>query len=156
MHDAATIARFLAKVGPPTGPHGCREWQGSRRKAGYGFVAVDGRNRSSHVVAWEIATGEPVPSGMELDHIRCDNPPCCVAEHMRVSTPRENTLRNSGPSAENARKTHCVRGHPLSGDNLHVSPTGKRICRECKRAEGRSDAARARKAQWWRENRGKH
>lgn len=28
--------------------------------------------------------------------------------------------------------THCKRGHPLSGDNLWVSPNGKRrMCRAC-------------------------
>jgi hypothetical protein len=31
------------------------------------------------------------------------------------------------------RKTHCVNGHPLSGDNLYVVPSdGRRQCRTCK------------------------
>jgi hypothetical protein len=29
----------------------------------------------THRVAWELATGEPVPSGMDVLHT-CDNPPC--------------------------------------------------------------------------------
>jgi hypothetical protein len=33
-----------------------------------------------------------------------------------------------------SRKTHCVRGHPLSGANLLVRPQGWRACRECQRA----------------------
>lgn len=28
-------------------------------------------------------------------------------------------------------KTHCKHGHPYSGANLYVSPTGKRACRTC-------------------------
>lgn len=32
-------------------------------------------------------------------------------------------------------KTHCYRGHPLSGDNLRLQPKGgrwqKRVCRAC-------------------------
>jgi len=28
-------------------------------------------------------------------------------------------------------KTHCKYGHPLSGDNLYVSPKGIRNCRAC-------------------------
>lgn len=30
-----------------------------------------------------------------------------------------------------ALKTHCKRGHPLSGDNLHIGPTGIRYCKIC-------------------------
>lgn len=33
-----------------------------------------------------------------------------------------------------AKRTHCKRGHPLKGDNLYVSPSGKRFCKACKRA----------------------
>lgn len=36
----------------------------------------------------------------------------------------------------NSRKTHCKRGHPLSGDNL-IGTAGKRHCRACKRANDR-------------------
>lgn len=32
------------------------------------------------------------------------------------------------------RTTHCKYMHPLSGDNLHVSPSGKRTCKACRRA----------------------
>lgn len=30
-------------------------------------------------------------------------------------------------------KTHCLRGHPFSGDNLHILPSGHRRCRTCHR-----------------------
>jgi hypothetical protein len=33
----------------------------------------------------------------------------------------------------NRGKTHCKRGHALSGDNLRVYPDGRRCCRECER-----------------------
>ena len=36
-------------------------------------------------------------------------------------------------SHRNARKTHCKNGHPLSGDNLHVTTTGARQCKKCRR-----------------------
>jgi len=32
------------------------------------------------------------------------------------------------------RTTHCKYMHPLSGDNLHVSSSGKRTCIACRRA----------------------
>ncbi len=31
------------------------------------------------------------------------------------------------------KKSHCHRGHPLSGDNLYVAPSGIRNCRACHR-----------------------
>jgi hypothetical protein len=39
--------------------------------------------------------------------------------------------------AHNKDKTHCVEGHPLSGENLYLSRSGRRACREC-RAERRA------------------
>ena len=33
----------------------------------------------------------------------------------------------------NAEKTHCLNGHSLSGDNLHICTNGKRHCRQCGR-----------------------
>lgn len=39
-------------------------------------------------------------------------------------------LKVGGPE----RKSHCLRGHPLSGDNLYIPPGGNsRHCRACKR-----------------------
>ena len=37
-------------------------------------------------------------------------------------------------AAKQKAKTHCKRGHPLSGDNLYLPPSGLRTCRACKRA----------------------
>lgn len=31
----------------------------------------------------------------------------------------------------NKDKTHCKRGHPLTGDNLYIDGSGFRRCREC-------------------------
>lgn len=30
-------------------------------------------------------------------------------------------------------KTVCPQGHPYSGDNLYITPTGERSCKECNR-----------------------
>lgn len=50
-----------------------------------------------------------------------------------------------GACAINARKTHCIHGHPLSGDNLYVTPSGGRACRACRKdADKRAKAARRR------------
>ena len=45
-----------------------------------------------------------------------------------------------GAASQNARKTHCHNGHPLSGDNLKITSQGRRLCRACERARRARDA----------------
>lgn len=47
----------------------------------------------------------------------------------RWATPKEqaNNRRPAEP------KTHCIRGHEFSGDNLYVTPKGNRQCKTCRR-----------------------
>ncbi|RZU21729.1 hypothetical protein [Streptomyces sp. BK239] len=40
-------------------------------------------------------------------------------------------LRGTGPTARNARRTHCVRGHRFDAANTYVTPSGARNCRTC-------------------------
>jgi hypothetical protein len=68
-------------------------------------------------------------------------------EHLEVVTCRENVLRGNGHAAVNARKTHCNRGHELTGSNLLIDVgTRKRRCRECRNRDRRVQAARRRQA----------
>lgn len=107
----------------------CVEWTGGRRADGYGFVGGE----LAHRVAWREA-GRPLPVvGYTIDHL-CRNRGCVNVDHMEVVTRGENVLRGESPPAQNARKTHCVQGHPYEGDNLYINPrTGWRQCRECNR-----------------------
>jgi hypothetical protein len=43
------------------------------------------------------------------------------------------------------RKTHCKHGHPLSGDNLRISPNGVRACRACNAANQKAFRERQRR-----------
>jgi hypothetical protein len=47
---------------------------------------------------------------------------------------RTNVLRGYGATAKHARQTHCLNGHPLSGENLYLEPNGGRKCRICRHA----------------------
>ena|SRR6266498_3667939 len=146
--------RFWAKVSEPT-ENGCRLWTASKNTAGYGYFAWQGKQRYAHRVAWEMANG-PIPSNLEIDHVVCDNTSCVNVSHLALSTGRANTLRSQhSGAAVNARKSHCLRGHPLSGDNLHMDPSGRRICRACKKAENQTERARERKRDWWRKHHGR-
>jgi len=45
----------------------------------------------------------------------------------------EGLARIAALNAHNKDKTHCKFGHPLSGENLYMSPSnGQRACRTCK------------------------
>lgn len=122
--------------------YGCWEWTGPvNDTTGYGTLRLaEKRSVTAHRWGYEFLTG-PVPAGLVLDHL-CRNRRCVNPAHLEPVTRGENTLRGIGPSAQNARKTECHRGHPLSGENLMIS-TGRRYCRECNRQAARRSRERA-------------
>lgn len=131
------------------GQEGCWNWPTKPMNTGYGLSYVrqpDGslRKANTHRLAYEMLVG-PVPAGMHLDHL-CSNRRCCNPAHLEVVTPRENIMRGVGPSAQNARKTHCSLGHALDMANTYITPSGERTCRECRREAARRYKARKRRA----------
>lgn len=128
-----TRERLLARVKVTEG--GCWEWTGVLVR-GYGQMLVSrSSTRYVHRIAYEEFVG-PIPKGLTIDHL-CRNRACFNPEHLEPVTMRENLLRGNTRQAANAQKTHCVRGHPLSGDNLYVTKRGSRNCRECIRLSQR-------------------
>lgn len=146
---------FMRKVEKRT--DGCWHWTAALDvRTHYGIFTYwgwDGRRYSARAHRWlyQQTHGPLVPrqvldhmchneavrrgecaGGIECLHRRCVNP-----EHLVIATQRENILRGAGLAAVNAAKTHCPRDHPLSGDNLLVTKSGKRVCRECNRVRCR-------------------
>lgn len=133
--------RFWTKVNkdgpiPPTRPDlgPCWIWTACKNRTGYGKFGLGYRTILAHRYAYESIVG-PVPVGLVLDHL-CINPPCVNPHHLEPVTHRINTLRGTNPPAQNARKTVCKHGHPLSGANL-VMIKGVRSCNECCRRNWR-------------------
>jgi|ERR1041385_79738 hypothetical protein len=126
----------------------CWIWCGHRRKhSGYGTVSVQGEELTAHRLMYAWLVG-PIPRGRgngELDHL-CRVPACCNPLHLEFVPHRINLLRGVGFAAVSAKKTHCKRGHPLSGDNLFYVKNGTRHCRECRNQAGRD----------WRKKNNKH
>jgi hypothetical protein len=118
---------------------GCYIWMGNLSWNGYGSIKVgyksEGNRKTewAHRAAYEYFVG-PIPKGMDLDHkcrVRC----CVNPAHLEPVTRSENNKRGLLPSIIRARaasKTHCKRGHPLSGDNLYIGTGNRRVCRTCK------------------------
>lgn len=125
-------ARFWVKVDKTSD---CWVWTGAVNSRGYGSFGLQGSMRQAHRVAYELLVG-PIPAGLVLDHL-CRNRLCVRPEHLEVVTNRENVLRGVGACATNARKTRCVKGHPLVGENLSIEKGGGRRCVTCRREKAR-------------------
>ena len=124
----ATAERFFTKVDMT---EDCWMWTASKHPFGHGQFRAEGRKVFAHRWLYELLVG-PIPEGLSLDHL-CRVPACVRPSHLEPVTHRENVLRGVGPSAVNARKTHCPQGHPYNEVNTHVGKKGGRICRTCHR-----------------------
>lgn len=125
------------------GPDDCWPCSGAWDNGdGYRIIRHEGKNYVAHRIAYELEAG-PIPEGHIIDHTchnldpacnegkRCPHRACCNPAHLALSTSRENTLAGRTRAATNAAKTECIRGHPLSGENLLIDNLGYRQCRTC-------------------------
>lgn len=144
MRARPAAERFAEKV--IVQPSGCWHWTASHNAKGYAyFHPAHGALVLAHRWAWEQKNG-PVPEGLVLDHVVCDDPGCVNPDHLLPVTIAANTRRSPRTIASrNATKTHCPAGHAYDEANTIVrrTPTGglRRDCRTCK-----NDAAKARRA----------
>lgn len=128
---SAQLERFLAHVSPEPNS-GCWLWTGSVHEKGYGRCTVKGSPTIvAHRISYQEFVGD-IPDGYQIDHL-CKVTSCVNPSHLEAVLPYENNLRSNSFSAKNIRKTHCLRGHELSGDNLVASKNGWRICKTCHR-----------------------
>src|ERR1051326_6835589 len=128
---------FWSRVGRPRAKSKCWNWPGSCDSKGYGLChkKIDGKlERKAYRASYKIFKGN-IPHNKEIDHT-CNNTSCVNYHHLRLATRKQNVLRGAGPTAVNARKNKCIRGHKFTVKNtrLHKGKYGvQRVCRTCHR-----------------------
>ena len=110
---------------------GCWTWKLTLDEDGYGRFRIGSKRWYAHVLSHEMEIG-PVPPDFHVDH-KCRTRACVNPAHLEAVTVKVNTLRGVGPTAQNARKTHCSRGHEFTEINT-IWKDGRRNCRTCRRA----------------------
>ena len=110
-----------------TGSKVGRFWKKNLYEQGVFYVAP--KKILAHRFSYMRFVGK-IPAGYTIDHL-CNVPTCVNPTHLEPKTMRDNAMRGNGISARNSRKTHCVNGHELAGDNLEKYAL-KRNHRKCK------------------------
>lgn len=133
----------------------CWEWTAGLTKSNYPRFKFKGKTRRAHRVAYAWFVG-PIPAPDAEDNIdhRCNNSICVNTAHLEIENAIVNTMRGQSKAAQNGRKTECLNGHPLEGDNLRITAKGYRECRACQRQRMRdyrvnSPEFRAQQAERW-------
>lgn len=131
-------------------PDGCWRWTAGKTGSGYGAFYPTEQQVGAHVWSYRTFAG-PIAEGMAVDHLchtkdvacqggdTCPHRACVNPVHLELTTLGDNVLRSAVSRAgANKRKTHCIRNHPLSGDNLVETVNSRnpslppyRSCRTC-------------------------
>lgn len=110
----------------------CWSWVGPINKNGYATIM----SLLAHRVSYTISHG-PIPDGKVIDHT-CRVRSCTNPNHLRVVSPRQNSLENSESFMAKRVASHtCDHGHPWNEENTYWRiRDGKRYrhCRVCQYA----------------------
>lgn len=103
---------------------GCWLWTGSLDPSGYGKTSAGPlRNISMHRLSYMAWSGEPIPAGLELDHL-CRVRHCVNPAHLEPVTKAVNQQRGSRATAET-----CPQGHQRN--DTRWANGHRALCVEC-------------------------
>lgn len=132
------------------------------------------QNRYGHVTVWDgkkytaigthrammIAIHGPLTTEQCVCH-RCDVPLCINPAHLFIGSMRDNIHDSRSKNRHHeGKKTHCDRGHPLSGDNLRIGTQKeggiRRVCKTCEKIRTQWPEYRAKALERQRRRRAAH
>lgn len=113
--------RFMGRIDPQES--GCWNWD-APTNTGYGSFRYKGKSSTAHRASYLIFIGQ-IPENHDVHH-KCENRICVYPGHLELLTQNIHGSIHS----PNTGKTHCKRGHPLSGENVSLKPKG-RTCVTC-------------------------
>ena len=130
LHKIEPIFRFWQFVSIQE--DGCWLWTGGVSDNGYAHFWLDGRTVKAHRFAYVYFRGEPIPDGLEPDHL-CRNRSCVNPWHLEPVTHPINCQRGEGSQFQRD-KDHCPHGHPYNEENTYRRPgRPQRNCKICRR-----------------------
>ncbi len=132
------LDRFLQKI--EISSESCWEWQGCTSN-GYGQINIDRKTTRAHRFIYEYYHGK-ISSELQIDHL-CSNRKCVNPNHLEQVTQQENNLRSMSISGINSRKTHCIRGHKFTDENIYYWKKS-RHCRICIKIKNRRNYPKSR------------
>lgn len=125
----SVMDRFFSKVA--IGPGACWIWKAHTDAKGYGRFKVAGKSWLAYRWLYTQLIEEPA-EGITLDHL-CAVKACVNPAHLQPVTNKVNVLRGTGPTAVNASKTHCPRGHGYDRVAKRKDGSSFRYCSSCRR-----------------------
>lgn len=114
-------------------PYECWEWHGSLNRCGYGQFWLNEKPTYTHRWLYQYLFGA-ITKGLQCHHI-CENRSCVNPFHLELVTPHDHSVNLSPNNIvyQNVRKTHCINGHELKGDNIRMYDNTERVCKQCHR-----------------------
>ncbi len=126
---------------------GCWLWQRALTTNGYASFGFSRRGKRcssyGHHLAYWLLHGHLPVAGLHLDHL-CRTRNCVNPWHLEAVTARENVSRGASLTVATAREKVCQRGHVYDGENVYVSPDGRKFCKPCIRIRSRRQQSRRR------------
>lgn len=104
------VANFWDKVNKTDA---CWLWTGGLSDNGYGKAQFGTKIRLAHRISYELATGVPVPDGMNVCH-SCDNKACVNPDHLWIGSQLENIHDMLAKERHNKSPNVFGEAHPLA------------------------------------------